>query len=170
MYQGRCGQFRTGLSLMMVDLCNLMNPVKKIIVAVCMAGCAIKASCSDGQNNPYKDISERNPFELNPAAITNSDDVITPPVQITLNGIMTIFGDKRALLKTQPAISSLGATKGKNYMLAEGQRDGEIELLAVDVTGEKIKVNNHGVIQIISLSKTPELPILKTFIAGNSAF
>src|SRR5271169_1130853 len=112
-----------------------MKLVKKFIAAACLVGCTLKAANPNGQDDPYQNISQRNLFALSPSLATNDEDVITPPVQITLNGIITIFGDKRALFKTQAAMSPLSPAKGKNYMLTEGQRDGEIELLAVDVVG-----------------------------------
>ncbi len=55
-------------------------------------------------------------------------------------------------------------------MLAEGQQDGEIKLLSVDMAEGKIKVNNHGIIQIICLSQTPSLIIhIATMDEGKEA-
>jgi hypothetical protein len=91
----------------------------------------------------------------------------TPPPQITLNGLTTIFGDRRALFKVQ-----VDSTAKKSYFLAEGQRAGGIELLSVDIRAGKIKVNNHGITQIIALCDPPNLSILTATpesVGGNFA-
>jgi hypothetical protein len=79
----------------------------------------------------------------------------TPPPEITLNGLTTIFGDRRALFKVQ---SDCGAKQ--SCFLAEGQRAAGIELLTVDIRAGKIKVNNHGVVQTVALRDPPNLSIL----------
>jgi hypothetical protein len=79
-----------------------------------------------------------------------------PPPQIILNGLTSIFDDRRALFKVQPPGGSDGTA---SYYLAEGRRAGGIELLSVDMTTGKIKVNNHGIVQTVSMCQPPDLSI-----------
>jgi hypothetical protein len=88
-----------------------------------------------------------------------------------LNGLTTIFGDRRALFKVQT-----DSAAKQPYFLAEGQRAGGIELLSVDIRAGKIKVNNHGTIQTITLCDPPNLSTLSAaenngavFFAGQNA-
>src|SRR5476651_1796485 len=78
--------------------------------------------------NPYLAIVGHNSFGLVPPASSIIQDSKAPPPEITLNGIMTIFGDKRALFKVR-----VQSGEEKSCMLSEGQRDGDMELLSVDV-------------------------------------
>jgi len=103
------------------------------------------------KSNPYSVIFQHNVFGLvPPQASADARAAVAPPSDITLNGIMNIFGSKYALFKVK-------ADKDKSYFLGEGQSDGEIELLSVDDGSGTIKVKNHGIVQIIALEKPPAL-------------
>jgi hypothetical protein len=118
---------------------------------------AAQATEADSQSNPYRAIVERNVFKLVPLPKPDETNAKTPPPEIVLNGIMTAFGEKIALFKAR-------AGKEKNYTLAEGQRDGEMELLSVDAKAGTIKIENHGVIQTVALSKPP--PLLTALVSA----
>lgn len=77
----------------------------------------------------------------------------TPSPGIVLNGITTIFGDKRALFKVW------SPDREQLCFLAEGQRDGDILLLAVDMRAGKIKIRDHGVVQVVSMCQPPALAL-----------
>src|SRR5450432_1813948 len=100
--------------------------------------------------NPYLSITGNNSFDLSLPSATEAQDSKAPPPEITLNGLMTIFGDKSALFKVRTP-----SGEEKSYILSEGERDGDIELLSVDVKQNTITVNNHGVIQTIAICKAP---------------
>lgn len=109
---------------------------------------AARAAGPDAAANPYSVIYQRSVFGLvSPPPAADAGAAIPTP-DITLNGVMNIFGRKYALFK-------LPAGKGKNYLLGEGQSDGEIELLSVDERAGEIKIINHGVVQTVALSKPP---------------
>src|SRR5260221_1646891 len=101
--------------------------------------------------NPYFAIVGHNSFGLVPPPSPTVQDANIPPPEITLNGITTIFGDKRALFK----VRTQSPANEKSCMLSEGQRDGDIEMLSVDVKKNSITVNNQGVIQTIPICRTP---------------
>jgi hypothetical protein len=89
----------------------------------------------------------------------NSSQLQTSP-EIVLNGITTIFGDKRALFKVVDATPS---HTSRSYFLSEGERSGEIELLAVDVKAGTIKVSDRGNVRLITICEAP------TLLAGSNA-
>ena len=109
---------------------------------------AARAAGPDAAANPYSVIYQRSVFGLVPPPPPADAGAAIPTPDIALNGVMNIFGRKYALFK-------LPAGKGKNYLLGEGQGDGEIELLSVDERAGEIKINNHGIVQIVALSKPP---------------
>ncbi len=113
------------------------------ILIISLSARPAQSAAPESQTNPYHTVVEHNVFGLKPSPMTTSQTGETPP-QIILNGIMTIFGDRRALFKTPATSTMFGPVKERSYMLAEGQRDGEIELLSVDMKAGAIKVNNHG--------------------------
>jgi hypothetical protein len=119
------------------------------VVGVLLLTASARAAGSVAKSNPYSVIAQHNVFGLIPPPPPTdvSAEAASPP-DIILNGIMNVFGSKYALFK-------LTADKGKNYLLGEGQSDGEIELLSVDDRAGAIKVKNHGVIQTIALAKPP---------------
>ena len=111
-----------------------------------------RAAGPDAASNPYSVIFQHSVFGLvPPPAPPENVSAAVPPPDIALNGIMSIFGRKYALFK-------LPANNEKNYLLREGQGDGEIQLLSVDERAGKIKINNHGVVQTIVLAKPPATP------------
>ena len=127
-----------------------LNIATLVLGALVFTGLA-RAAEPDAGANPYRAIVKHNTFGLVPPPSTVVFNAATSPPDITLNGIMVVFGRKYALFK-------LPASKGgKNYLLAEGQSDGEIELLAVDNRAGTITINNHGAVQTIVLCKPPAL-------------
>ena len=124
-------------------------------------GCLQIARASQDAN-PYQAIVGHNSFGLSPLPSPDVQDSKSPPPEITLNGLMTIFGDKRALFKVR-----VQSGEEKSCILLEGQRDGDIELLAVDMKKDTIIVNNHGVIQTITICKTQVLPMIENTVTAN---
>ena len=104
--------------------------------------------------NPYQGIVDRNLFNLRPP--TRPEDNLPPaqpPPQITLTGITTILGNKRVLMKVQEPPHPPQPAKEDSYILTEGQRDGDIEVLSIDEQAGSVKVNNHGTIQELTFEK-----------------
>lgn len=75
----------------------------------------------------------------------------TSPPEITLNGLTTILGDKLAMFRTS------GPEGEKSYLIAEGEQQDGIAVLSVNVQTGVVKVNNHGLVQTISICSTPAL-------------
>ena len=123
---------------------------------VCLAGAvllgvAADARASDVSGSPYQAIVERNVFGLKPPPPPPDPEVNKPPPpKITLTGITTILGNKRALMKAwlppKPGVKN----EEQSLILAVGQRDGEIEVLEIDDAAGTVKVNDFGTITNLS--------------------
>jgi hypothetical protein len=124
-------------------------------LALCSAASGV---VSNSSGNPYHDIPERNVFGLRPAQPAHVELPSTPLPKILLTGITTILGDKRALFKVQfPAWLSHPA-KEQSCILAEGQRDGSIEVLEINEKTASVKVNNSGTVMEITFEKPSPKP------------
>jgi hypothetical protein len=103
--------------------------------------------------NPYRRIIERNLFRLKPAPVPQSAAPPTPVPKIKLTGITTILGDKRALLKIQfPAVPP-AAAREESCILKEGQSDGPVKVLEIDVKSASVKVDNSGSPAVVTFTK-----------------
>jgi len=94
-------------------------------------------------SNPYSVIAERNVFHLNPPppppAPEEAPKADLPVIKIT--GIVKIGGKIRALFVTQPKNAKDAPTY---FNLAEGERDGILEVVKIDVDDQKVDVVNSG--------------------------
>jgi hypothetical protein len=113
---------------------------------------------ADIPGNPYHGIVDRNLFNLKP--LPKPGDILPPPEpppKITLTGFTTILGDKRVLFKVQVA-KPPQPPKEESYILTEGQRDGDIEVLEIDEKEGVAKFNNHGTVQTLDLANNGAKP------------
>src|SRR5689334_10938671 len=107
---------------------------------VCMvsglAVCSVNAVTTESQDNPYQSIIDRNVFSLKPAPPPVDPAEANKPtaLKITLTGITTILGNKRVLMKTAPPPAKAGESPKteKSYILTEGEREGDIEIIEID--------------------------------------
>ena len=114
---------------------------------------AARAAMPDG--NPYKTIVDRNPFGLIPPPPPAPPVTNTPPSNIQLTGITMMLGKKMAMMMAQEP----GPNKTpQSYMLTEGERDGQIEVLEIDDKAGSEKVNNAGVVQTLTFDKDGAKP------------
>ena len=109
---------------------------------LCFGAIAIGAD----SGNPYQGIVDRNVFGLKPPPPIGKPEekkVDLPP--ITLTGITTILGNKRALMNVP-----VPGKAPQSLILAEGQREGEIEVLEIDEKAGIVKLHQSG--QAVSLN------------------
>src|SRR6516162_8606332 len=98
-------------------------------------------------DTPYQAIVDRNVFSLKPPPpppVNNPDANKPPPPPITLTGITTILGSKRAFMSVNMPAKPPEPAKVQSFMLSEGQRDGDIEVLEIDEKAGMVKVNEFG--------------------------
>src|SRR5262245_8467354 len=128
-----------------------------------IALCATASAIVNESANPYQGIVDRNVFGLKPPppiSDTKTQPVKDPP-PITLTGMTTILSTKRVLLNVQ--------TPGKpvqSFILAEGQREGDIEVLEIDARAGSTKINYAGTTVPLSLEKNG--PKLTAFAGGTA--
>jgi hypothetical protein len=81
-----------------------------------------------------------------------------PALKVHLTGITTIFRGKRALLKVDFPAKFPEKAKQESYILAEGQRDGPIEVLEINDKKAEVKLVNSGAVSTITFDKTAPAP------------
>ena len=118
-------------------------------ILVLWTGMRVIATETSG-GTPYQGVVERNVFGLKPPPPPPDPEANKPPPpKIILQGITTFMNVKRALFKMQLPPKPGEPAKGEqSFILAEGQRDGDIEVLEINSTAgsEFVKVNNFGTI------------------------
>ncbi len=104
--------------------------------------------------DPYAVVVTRNVFGLNPPAPPAPPTAAEPPPKIIPNGIMDIFGQLQVLFKV-PATPKAGVPAiDQSYILSEGQRQDDIEVMRIDGKAGIITFNNHGEVQQLPLVVT----------------
>jgi hypothetical protein len=101
--------------------------------------------------NSYQAIAKRNVFALNPPVPPPPPVVDTPPLpKLYLQGITTILNIKKALIKVQAQPRPGEAAKGEeSLILGEGQREGGIEVRAIDEKLGRVTVDCFGTVMDI---------------------
>src|ERR1051326_5225981 len=119
------------------------------------------AGASEQPRGPYQGIVDRNAFGLKSPPIVNAQpptNLPTPAPKVFLTGITTILGRPQALFKVQvPARPGQPATE-QSYILTEGQKEGELEVLKIDDIGGTVEVNNYGTTTTLDINRdSPKL-------------
>jgi hypothetical protein len=130
---------------------NMKHGEKMLICTLAgLALCAVaNAVTSESSGSPYLGIVERNVFGLKPPPPPPDPEANKPPPpKIFLQGITTFGGVKRALFKAQMPPKPGEPPKGEqSFILAEGQRDGDMEVVAIDANSPgSVKVSAFGTI------------------------
>jgi hypothetical protein len=105
----------------------------------------VPALRADNEAGPFQSITDRNVFALRPPPPPPSNEPPPgPPPQLAkviLTGITSIFGpsDKRAFLEIEEP-----GKPAKKPILREGERNGNIEVLAIDLDKGIVKIRNTG--------------------------
>lgn len=128
------------------------------IGAVCAAliwASGARLAGQDGGENPYQSIVDRNVFALKPPPDPESlKPPAPPPPPIELQGISVLFGRKRVLFTvTVPGSKPGQPPERKALILAEGERQDEVEVLEIDEKTGTVRFNNHGQEDIKTLEK-----------------
>jgi hypothetical protein len=131
-------------------------------IVICLASGLVlnagaRADDSVLPNNPYAPIVVRNVFGLNPPQPVDPASLGEPPPKITPNGIMSIFGQLQVLFKVAGTAKPGQPAKDESYILSEGQRQDEIEIVHIDEKASLVTFNNHGTVQEIPLANAPTI-------------
>jgi hypothetical protein len=124
------------------------------LLSVFVGSTSARALATASPGSPYGGIVDRNVFALKPPpAPEPPKPPPAPPTKIILTGITTILGKKQALLKAQIPAKPGEPAREVSLILTEGQRDEEIEVIAIDEKANTVKVNNSGTIQTLNFEK-----------------
>jgi hypothetical protein len=119
----------------------------------------IHAATADSDGNPYQAIVGRNVFSLKaPPPLPNPEDLIkkdTPPT-IKLQGLNTILGRRQVLFKV--LAKPPGQPKEESFVMTEGERQGDIEVLEINVEFESVKFKNRDQVQLLNMKNDAEKP------------
>jgi hypothetical protein len=142
------------------------------LASVALAGEAGAAAHTPAMDH-YRAISERNAFGLKPREQPVANVAPPPPLRkVILTGITTL-SQKRALLKLEP-LPGHHDQKEESLILAEGQRDGDLEVLRIDEHARVVTVNNAGTVMKVTFEKeTPKPgggPVVRAFPVRTAAF
>lgn len=143
------------------------------VIAIAMMACVVTMA-EAASAFPYQKIIDRNAFALRepPPPAPDPTQIKPPPPKITATGIASIFGRTVGLMKvlepTPPAEPGKppGPAQEQSYILAVGERQGEIEVLAIDEKAATIKVSNYGTEQLLPLKTNLPPPTAPTPAPG----
>jgi hypothetical protein len=125
-----------------------------IIAVTLLVSASAWAQDAAASGSPYASIISRNMFGLVPIPTNNPEDnkpPAEPPPKITPNGIMTIFGRLQALFKVANKGKPGQPVRDDSYVLAEGERQDDIEILKINQPDGIVTFNNHGTVQELPL-------------------
>jgi len=126
-----------------------MTPIKCVVLAAMAVTCGsvVSSLWADARPNPYSSIADRNPFGIKPPPpppVVTPPEVVAPQAKVVLTGVTSMFGPPRALLEITESEPGKGPVVSKR-ILREGDRDGSIEVLAIDVGNTSVRIRNGTV-------------------------
>jgi hypothetical protein len=136
-----------------------MNFAGKLSLVASAAVLLTAVSVRAEEANPYTGIVVRNIFALVPIPTNPPVDVKPPdpPIKISPNGIMNVFGQLEVIFKA--AIPAMGKEPAhdQSYVMAEGEREDDIEVVKIDDKASIITFINHGIKQDLPLADAPNV-------------
>lgn len=122
--------------------------------------CANATAASPGlASSGFGEIPLLNPFRLRPPAPVQVDEAPPPPVaKLTLRGITTFQGVRRALLNAIMPAKTGEPAHEESYILAEGQKTGEIEVMLINEVSGTVVVNESGTQVTLTFEKNAPPP------------
>jgi hypothetical protein len=130
-----------------------VNCIGCVAAIVGLAGGFVRANVDtnpvNADANPYATIVDRNPFGLKPPPPPPAPpEQTTPPVpmaKVTLTGLLSTFGEPRALLEIVEDPAKGGGQPKRPPPMREGERHGTVEILSIDVVKNMVRLRNSGV-------------------------
>ena len=121
-------------------------------------GLSARLLIADTSDNPYRGIAGSNVFRLRAPPRQEPAPPAALLPKVTTSGITTMLPGKRVLLKVSYPSRSPEPAKEVSSVLTVGQREGPIEVLAIDETAGSVKVNNSGTIMVLTLDRDSPRP------------
>ena len=108
--------------------------------------------------NPYRAITNRNVFGLRAPSLPKMAQTAADAPQIILTGLSTITGRKLALLKLEFPAKPAQRPREESCILKEGEADGPVRVLQIDMKAQTVKVDNSGTIAVLTFEKNGPKP------------
>ena len=124
-------------------------------VVLCILGsfaASTRAETIESRDHPYKNIPAANVFRLKSPARPEGP-VPLPPPKITLQGLTTVLPRPHVLFKVMMPATSSEPAKETAFVLGEGEREGEIQVLEINERAGTVRLLNHGVEQTLALPR-----------------
>ncbi len=147
-------RLQSGVSSRNRYICQVMRSrrISILVLGAVTLSTVAEGIVTDNSSNPYANISVRNVFGLKPPPLPPAPPDITPPApNITLTGIYK-FGRKRVMMMAPVPAKPPIPAREESYILGEGERDGDIEVLSIDEKAGVVQVNNHGTMQTLDFA------------------
>jgi hypothetical protein len=159
--------------MLSVTMTRFRRPAFRPLAA--LAAASLLTVLAQARTNPYDVIVERNPFGLKPVpppVPETNQAAATPPVKIVLTGITSMFGpnSKRAFLEMteqQPAGKPAGTPI--RAMLGEGDREGDIEVVSINIEQNIVKIRNGTIESELTFEVPKSTPTPTGRAAPNTA-
>jgi hypothetical protein len=126
---------------------RLPTPDLRLVTALCVGLTTfVRPGLALTPNNPYEPIVGRNVFALRPPTpLTNTTaTAVVPPAGIELQGLTTILGHPQVLLKIKLPPKPPEPARDQSFVLDIGQREGEVEVLSIDMAAGTVQLRNQG--------------------------
>ena len=109
--------------------------------------------------NPYAAITARNVFGLrSPLPVKPPEPPPAPLPAVKLVGITTFGAAPRALLKVSLPAKPPEPAKEHSCILTVGEREGPVEVMAINAGARTATVNNSGTVMMLELGKNSSQP------------
>jgi len=110
----------------------------------------IALGIADASSHPYTGIVDRNIFGLKPPpppVVETNQVQVTPAAKVILTGITSMFGpqSKRAFFEITEQEPGKQPATPKRPILGEGDREGDIEVLSIDIEQNIVRIRNRSV-------------------------
>lgn len=135
--------------------------MRRSLLTVGLAGAITATAYAATSTNGYTVIPERNSFGLKEPKPFEAPPPTPQPAalpKLTLTGITTILGTKQALFKVVPPPRPGEAQKEESYILAEGQKEGILEVVAIDEDQGRVRVKNSGTLVVLDIDRDGPKP------------
>jgi hypothetical protein len=143
---------------MKLSTCSMFS-----LAAAAIACASANAAGLPQRENPYRRIALRNVFGLRAQPAAQPVAPPTPPLpKMTLTGITTIFGMKRAFLEITPLAKPGVPAVPKSCMLKEGDHEGEVQIKEIDPKSEVVKVSCSGTMVTLTFDKNGRKSVAST--------
>lgn len=126
-----------------------MHRLEIALVVLVVVACATESVRGDAKPNPYLTISDRNAFSLKtpppPPPPPEAAVPVVPLAKVVLTGITSMFGPTPKVLLEITEQESGKAPTVKKPILREGERDGSVEVLSIDVAKSVVRIRNGSI-------------------------